>query len=128
MEVSFSQYGRCSGIEIVVRIGDGRERAGRTGYDKDRRNTGIVQLEGVFLVIVQGGCFGLLLGLLFRLLGNVQNLANFDVIRVGDFGVCSLELSECDVELMGNGGQAIAFNNGVGHDFLGGMGIFKASI
>lgn len=64
----------------------------------------------------------MLLGLLFRLLGNVQDLANFDVIRVGDFGVCSLEFLECDAELMGNGGQAVAFNNGVGHGFLGKMG------
>ena len=95
-----------------------------------------MQLESVFLVIVQGGCFGLLFGLLFRLLGNIQNLANFDVIRVGDLGVCSLELLECDVELMGNGGQAVAFNNSVGHGFLWKMGrleywnigIFKVSI
>ena len=78
----------------------------------------------------------MLLGLLFGLLGNVQDLANFDVTRVGDFGVCSLELLECDVKLMGNGGQAVAFNNGVGHGFLGKMGrleywnigIFKVSI
>lgn len=83
---------------------------------------GTVQLESVFLVIVQGGCFGLLLGLLFGLLGNVQDLANFDIIRVGDFGVCSLELLDCDVELMGNGGQAVASNNGVVHGFLGKMG------
>lgn len=79
---------------------------------------GIVQLESVFLVLVQGGCPSLLRGLHFGVLGDVQDFADSDVVGVGDFRVRGLKLFDCDVEFMGNFGQAVTLDNSVGHDFL----------